>query len=364
MAARFDEYSTDKGAGNRTLGNLEEDRMTTVDVAVMIPVYNQAVLVLKALDSVARQSMLPRRLLVLDDGSTDGTAEAVAGWIRANRLATDVSLIRQPRNRGSAAALNRGLAIVGDCRYLAVLDSDDLWPADFIERGYGALAAKPEAVAATCDQLHVFDQSKETRRIDAYGIASNATCWLFTAGVGIVSATMLTTQNIVKLGGVNEHLRTGHDTELLLSLSLLGPWLHVPGSPAVILRPSPHEQGNSTHLSAKYFDNERTWAQIHEDFISRRHGGKHAVPRRLYIRVLSDRWNRAGHQLMQAGRTAEARRCFRRSLYWRPWRSSVWARLLKTYSSKSRPQFAELSTSGGSNLSPDLHQVPARVGVW
>jgi len=304
--------------------------MANVDVAVLIPVYNQASLVLGALDSIARQSAMPRRLVVVDDGSTDGGGDAVANWMRTTRPECETSLVRQPRNGGAQAAINRGLSLVQDCRYAAALDADDLWPADFIERAYGALAARPEAVAATCDQLHVFDGSDEAQPIDARAIEPNATCWIFANGIGIVSATMLKTQCILDLGGVNERLRTGHDFELLLSLSLLGPWLHLPGSPAVIRRPPRHKSVEPTHLSEMYFDNQRRWAQICDDFIERK-GGKRVVPRRLYSRTLANRWNRAGRQLFQAGRAAEARRCLLRSLRWRPWRSSVWRELLETF---------------------------------
>ena len=274
--------------------------------------------------------MRPRRLIVVDDGSTDGTADSVAEWLQAARPGFDALLIRQPQNGGAPAALNRGLAMVRDCRYLATLDSDDVWPLDFVERACGALIERPEAVAATCDQLHVFDDSQATEYFDACGIEPNGARRLFHDGNGIISTTMLSTRDIMELGGFNERLQTGYDTELFLSLSLRGPWLHVPGAPAIIRRPPKHRHGESAHLSSKFVDNQRRWAQIYDDFIEQKEGWR-TVPRLLYTRKLADRWNCAGHQLMRAGRIAEARRCFRRSFRWRPWRSSVWSQLLKTY---------------------------------
>jgi glycosyltransferase involved in cell wall biosynthesis len=306
--------------------------MANVDVAVVVPVYNRASLVLEALDCVAAQSVLPRRLVVVDDGSTDGSSDAVADWQQTTQPAFETFLVRQPRNGGSPAARNRGLAMARDCRYITFLDSDDLWPADFIERAHGVLAACPEAVAATSDQLHVFEGSPETQFFDSRAIEQNAACWLFGADGGIVPATLMTTGNILELGGFDERLPTGHDIDLFLSLSLLGPWLHVPGSPVVIRRPSRRIRGQTTHLSEKYSDNQRRWAQIYDNFIVRK-GGKQVVPRRLYTRTLANRWNRAGQQLMQAGRTSEARRCLRRSLGWRPWRSNAWLQLLRTFTS-------------------------------
>jgi glycosyltransferase involved in cell wall biosynthesis len=310
--------------------------MADADVTVVVPVFNRANLVLEAIEAVARQSLLPRRLVVVDDGSTDSTADAVADWLQTTQPPFETHLIRRPRNEGVSAARNCGLAMARDCRYVAFLDSDDLWPEDFIERAYRKLAAHPEAVAAVNDRLHVIEDSNETQFFDSRPIVQNTTCRLFTVPCGIIPATLLTTKDVLELGGFDERLPTGQDADLFLAMSLRGPWIHVPGRPVTIRRFLPQDRVEAGHLSEKYNDNQRQWAQIHDDFIERK-GGKRAVPRRLYTRTLADRWKCAGDQLRQAGRIAEARQCFRRSLRWRPWRSSVWAELLSTYVSRSSP---------------------------
>jgi len=316
--------------------------MANADVAVVVPVYNRPTLSLDALNCVASQSLLPRRLVVVDDGSTDGTADAVADWLQTTRPALESSLVRLPRNGGASAARNRGLAMARDCRFIAFLDSDDLWPADFIERTSAALAAHPKAVAATTDRVHVFEETQEVRMFDLRLFARNATYWMFANDSGIVPVTLSVTERILELGGFNERLPTGHDADLFLSLSLLGEWLHVPGSPVIIRRFRQNNHGESPHLSEKYADNQRQWAQIHEDFIERK-GGKRVVPRWLYVRILANRWNCAGRQLLYAGRAADARRCLMRSLGWRPWRPDVWLRLLKTYSFSFRSRVGRRS---------------------
>ena len=90
----------------------------TVRISVIIPTHNRRDYLLACLDSVAAQRRGADEVIVVDDGSTDGTAAAVAAR-------PGVTLITQA-NAGPGAARNRGAAAAtGD--YLAFLDSDDLW---------------------------------------------------------------------------------------------------------------------------------------------------------------------------------------------------------------------------------------------
>jgi glycosyltransferase involved in cell wall biosynthesis len=87
-------------------------------VSVIIPAYNRQELVARALSSVTRQTALPAEVIVVDDASDDGTADA------AERLGATV--IRHARNLGTAAARNSGLA-QATTPWVALLDSDDEW---------------------------------------------------------------------------------------------------------------------------------------------------------------------------------------------------------------------------------------------
>ena len=123
-------------------------------VGVVIPVYNRATIILATLESVARQTVPPAALIVVDDGSTDATAEAVEAWIDAADPPFPALLLRQP-HASAATARNAGLAALGDLPLVAFLDSDDLWPDDFLARTAALLAADIEAVAATVDRKYV-----------------------------------------------------------------------------------------------------------------------------------------------------------------------------------------------------------------
>ena len=93
--------------------------MTAPRVSVVIPTYNRAALLREAVDSVLAQSYTDLEIIVVDDGSTDGTRSAIDGY------ADNLRYVHQP-NRGVNAARNLGLQHAQG-QYIALLDSDDLW---------------------------------------------------------------------------------------------------------------------------------------------------------------------------------------------------------------------------------------------
>lgn len=91
-------------------------------VAIIIPTYNRAALVTRAIDSVLRQTYGSFDVLVVDDGSTDETAELLRRYDAEPRL----RVVRLDPNRGVTAAKNAGLAhVFAHAEYVGILDSDD-----------------------------------------------------------------------------------------------------------------------------------------------------------------------------------------------------------------------------------------------
>jgi glycosyltransferase involved in cell wall biosynthesis len=93
-------------------------------VSVIVPAYQAEAFLAEALESALAQDYAGVEILVVDDGSTDRTAE-IAG-------AHGVRVIRRP-NGGPAAARNTGLAVAGG-ELMTILDADDLWPPDRLSR--------------------------------------------------------------------------------------------------------------------------------------------------------------------------------------------------------------------------------------
>ena len=103
-------------------------------VAVIIPAFNRAVTLPRALDSVLMQTRPADEIIVIDDGSTDNTEEVLADY-------PDVTVIRQA-NSGVSAARNRGIKAAG-AEWIALLDSDDSWHPQKLEMQLERLEQNP-----------------------------------------------------------------------------------------------------------------------------------------------------------------------------------------------------------------------------
>ena len=118
--------------------------MTRPRVSVVMPVYNAAAFLSDALDSVRAQTFADWELILVDDGSMDGSLEL---QLRAAEAQPDrVRLIRHPdgRNRGSSASRNRGLQ-EARASLVSFLDADDVWQPDALAVQLAMLEAYPDA---------------------------------------------------------------------------------------------------------------------------------------------------------------------------------------------------------------------------
>ncbi len=130
----------------------------TIRVSSVIPTYNRAELVQRAIDSVLAQTCPVDEIVVVDDGSTDGTREALQA-----RYGDRIVYHWQP-NAGVSAARNAGLALARG-RYIALLDSDDLWLPEKTARQAAYLDANPHIGMVVCD---VAQADAGGRRIDLF----------------------------------------------------------------------------------------------------------------------------------------------------------------------------------------------------
>ena len=124
--------------------------------SVIIPLYNKAPYIRKALESVLAQTYADYELIIIDDGSTDGSAEIAEAILQdpASRLiaSSPHRLIRQA-NSGVSAARNNGVAqAMGD--YIAFLDADDWWEPTFLEKMLQLIDDYPEAGLYACNYVY------------------------------------------------------------------------------------------------------------------------------------------------------------------------------------------------------------------
>lgn len=119
-------------------------------VSAVIPCYRCAGTIGRAVGSIVAQTMRPAEVILVDDGSADGTLERLR-TLAASHEPGWIKVLAQPRNSGAADARNAGWAIA--CQpYLAFLDADDAWHPRKIELQYGYMKAHPEV--ALCAHRH------------------------------------------------------------------------------------------------------------------------------------------------------------------------------------------------------------------
>jgi glycosyltransferase involved in cell wall biosynthesis len=121
------------------------------EISVIIPSYNHAAYIGKAVESVLSQTTRDLELLVVDDGSRDNSLQVLQGF-----QDTRMRVIAQS-NQGADAAINRG--IQKSCgRYLAILNSDDYYAPSRLEKALAAFARAPE-LSLLCTYIQVIDST-------------------------------------------------------------------------------------------------------------------------------------------------------------------------------------------------------------
>lgn len=116
-------------------------------VSIIVPVYNAEKFIRETMDSVLAQTYPCWELLLVEDGSSDGSAEVISDYIK-EKQEERIRLIRQPSNQGAARARNRGLKEAGG-RYIAYLDADDLWESEKLEHELRFMEEKGAVFAFT-----------------------------------------------------------------------------------------------------------------------------------------------------------------------------------------------------------------------
>jgi glycosyltransferase involved in cell wall biosynthesis len=112
-------------------------------VTVVIPAFNVARTLARTLQSVVGQSHSALEIIVVDDGSTDGTSAIASEWAARDAR---IRVVRQA-NRGLSGARNRGMDEAAG-EFVAPLDADDLWHPEKIARQLAAIEALPNAALA------------------------------------------------------------------------------------------------------------------------------------------------------------------------------------------------------------------------
>lgn len=188
------------------------------DVTVVVPAYCAEPYLRATLDNVAAQTLPPVELIVVDDGSPDGTRAVVERFAREHPH-LPVRLLAEP-HRGPGATRNAGVR-AAKTPWIAFLDSDDLWRPEKLARVWQAVLAHPAA--------NFFCHNEITRQVDGteqpadYGAGYDAgrslPAQLYRRNYFSTSAVVCRRESVLQCGGFDETLSSAQDYELWLRMS-------------------------------------------------------------------------------------------------------------------------------------------------
>jgi glycosyltransferase involved in cell wall biosynthesis len=207
-------------------------------ISVIIPSFNRRHTLERALQSVFEQTSPVDEVVLVDDGSTDGShAMATEKFPR-------VKIIRQP-NRGVSAARNRGIEAAG-CEWIALLDSDDCWLEHKIEKIRDAGPRHPEINLFHSDEIWI----RRGRRVNPMHKHRKRGGWIFSRCLPLCaispSAAVIRKTTLLELGMFDESLPACEDYDLWLRFCHRYP-VHYIDEPLVV-----KHGGHDDQLSRRY----------------------------------------------------------------------------------------------------------------
>jgi len=202
-----------------------------IDVSVIIPLYNGALLLNRCLDSVFnQQTQYTFEVIIIDDGSTDNSIELIH-----RRKEKNIVLIQQ-QNSGPAIARNNGVKIARG-EYCTYLDADDYWLPEYIEKSINLLKKYPELIAVNTGQKHIIvgkgskinPEYLETYSglKDGFILDDFYSFWSKHNHVGTCSTT-IKTDVLLDSGGQRSDLRICEDLEFWPYIASFGKWGFIP----------------------------------------------------------------------------------------------------------------------------------------
>ena len=212
-------------------------------VTVLIPTYNRGWVLKEAIDSVLSQDFEDFELIVVDDGSTDNTQDILDGYDR------DIMVLRQD-NRGVSAARNAGIASASG-RFIAFLDSDDLWLPGKLASQVDFFNSNPEALICQTEELWI----RNGKRVNPKNRHKKFSGMIFKHSLPLCivspSAVMLKKSLLNKTGVFDESLPACEDYDLWLRISCKYPVFLI-DTPLIIKRGGHEDQLSRTPKLDKY----------------------------------------------------------------------------------------------------------------
>ncbi|MBW2076515.1 MAG: glycosyltransferase family 2 protein [Deltaproteobacteria bacterium] len=181
-------------------------------VSVIIPTFNRSRRLIRAIRSVLKQTCRDYEVIVVDDGSSDDTYQALAPYM------TMIRYVRQEVNRGVSAARNSGIRRAA-APWIAFLDSDDYWLEDKLSVQIAFLERNPSALACQTEEIWI----RDGRRVNPRKRHKKPSGDIFAQSLKLClvspSSVMLKSSLLDEIGLFDESLPAAEDYDLWLRIS-------------------------------------------------------------------------------------------------------------------------------------------------
>ena len=215
----------------------------TVDVSVIIPTYNRKDFLIEAIESVLAQTFLGYELIVVDDGSTDGTKKVLADY--GNKITYYFQ-----ENKGVSSARNFGIQ-KSHGRFICFLDSDDLWLKDKLKIQYDFMINHPDSFISYTDEIWI----RKGVRVNPKKKHAKYSGWIFERSLPLCiispSSVMIKRELFDIVGLFDERFPVCEDYDLWLRITSKFPVSFI-NKKLIIKR-----GGHSDQLSQKSWGNDR-----------------------------------------------------------------------------------------------------------
>jgi len=285
------------------------------ETSIVIPTYNRAHIVSRAIESVLTQTLSDLEVLVIDDGSKDSTETVVKS--------IDDSRIRYFRkeNGGPASARNFALPEVNGT-YLAFLDSDDYWPGDYLEVMLSQLGRKQDFGAAYSPITLVHPDGTLTKSYKRpAGKSGWITCDLFRHAFVWPSAAIFRAEAWKDFFFDERLNKTSEDSDAFLRLSLATQFLFVPDVEAFHVLGQDSIALAEGVVCSRVLSLERFYDSL---------GGKRVIPARVARRRISHAFRTVAEDRRTKGAKSAALALYRRAIRRWPYDLRLYGAWLRT----------------------------------
>jgi glycosyltransferase involved in cell wall biosynthesis len=275
---------------------------TMASISVCIPTFNRKAYLKEAIKSVLAQTHKDYEIVIVDDGSTDGTEQMLkdAGY--------PIRYYWQ-QNSGDAAARNR-LIQLAHGRYITFLDSDDILMPNAVEQMMTVIDRESEDVIVYGPYIAIDDRGNVCKRKRKRLYSGRITRYLFESILVHSCGSMFPKRVLEQAGGFDTSLPVCSDYDLWLRLSMKYRFIALPV-------PTFKRRRHSGNLSTHTMANRVTELRVLERFYYEK-GGSKVAPERIAFRRLSKEAYRAGKSALGERDYEAARSLLEKSVRWRP----------------------------------------------